>query len=130
MPIHACSTDRRHSVRGREPDEHDRLLLHDLSAVSVYSDVAFVRILVFSFALGGLTVCGIAAVVGIRFFTDLAIPGWATYTVAALVIVLLQTLMLSLGSVFLLLSNRSTMSPPPRRMAAEYVTAKTTLRPA
>jgi len=130
MPIHACPTDRGTRYAGESRMSMVGLLLHGLSAVSVYSDVVFVRILVFSFALGGLTVCGIAAVVGIRFFTDLAIPGWATYTVAALVIVLLQTLMLSLGSVFLLLSNRSTMSPPPQRMAAEYLTAKTTLRPA
>jgi len=130
LPIHECPADRGARYAGESRMSMVGLLLHGLSAVSVYSDVAFVRILVFSFALAGFTLCGIAGVVGIRFFTDLAIPGWATYTVAALVIVLLQTLMLSLGSVFLLLSNRSTMSPPPRRMAAEYVTAKTTLRQA
>jgi len=128
MPIHACPADRGVRYAGESRMNMVGLLLHGLSAVSVYSDVAFVRILVFSFALAGVTLCGIAAVVAIRFFTDLAIPGWATYTVAALVIVLLQTLMLSLGSIFLLLSNRSTMSPPPRLMAAEYVAGKTTLR--
>ena len=128
MRIHACPADRGARYAGESKMNMVGLLLHGLSAVSVYSDVAFARILVFSFALAGLTLCGIVAVVGIRFFTDLAIPGWATYTVAALVIVLLQTLMLSLGSVFLLLSSRSTMLPPPRRMAAEYLAATTTLR--
>jgi glycosyltransferase involved in cell wall biosynthesis len=130
MPITASPANRGSRYAGESRMSMVDLLVHGLSAVSVHSDVVFARILVFSFALAGLTVCGIAAVVGIRFFTDLAIPGWATYTVAALFIVLLQTLMLSLGSVFLLLSNRSTMSPPPRGVAAEYVTATTTLRPA
>ena len=107
------------------------LLVHGLSAVSVYSDIAFTRILVFSFGLAALTLGGIGVVVGIRFFTDLAIPGWATYTVAALVIVLLQTLMLSLGSVFLLLNNRSTMSLDlPQPHGGGIRDRQTTLRPA
>ena len=128
MEIHACPTDRGVRYAGRSKMNTVGLLVHGLSAVSVYSDIAFTRILVFSFGLAALTVGGIGVVVGIRFFTHLAIPGWATYTVAALVIVLLQTLMLSLGSVFLLLNNRSMPSLIPRRMAAEYVTATTTLR--
>lgn len=128
MEIHACPTDRGVRYAGESKMNLVGLLVHGLSAVSVYSDVAFTRILAFSFALAALTVVGIGVVVGIRFFTDLAIPGWATYTVAALFIVLLQTLMLSLGSVFLLLNNRATPSLQPRRMAAEYVTGTTTLR--
>lgn len=128
MPIHAYPTDRGVRYAGESKMNLVGLLVHGLSAVSVYSDIAFTRILVFSFALAALTVAGIGVVVGIRFFTDLAIPGWATYTVAALVIVLLQTVMLSLGSVFLLLNNRSMPQLLPRRMAAEYVTGTTTLR--
>ena len=127
MPIHAYPTDRGVRYAGESKMNLVGLLVHGLSAVSVYSDVAFTRILVFSCALAVLTIVGIGAVIGIRFFTDLAIPGWATYTVAALVIVLLQTLMLSLGSVFLLLNNRSMPQLLPRRMAAEYVTSTTTL---
>jgi glycosyltransferase involved in cell wall biosynthesis len=126
--LHACPTDRGVRYAGRSKMNLVALLVHGLSAVSVYSDVAFTRILLFSFGLAILTVGGIGVVVGIRLFTDLAIPGWATYTVAALVIMLLQTLLLSLGAIFLLLNNRSMPSLNPRRMAAEYLTATTTLR--
>lgn len=129
MVIHHCPTNRGVRYAGHTKMNMVGLLIHGLSAVSVYSDIAFTRILVFAVGLGALTLAGIAAVVGVRLLTDLAIPGWATYTVAALVIFLMQTLMLSLGAVFLLLNNRSMPSSLPRKMAAEYVTAITTLRP-
>jgi hypothetical protein len=50
--------------------------------------------------------------------------------VGSLVIVLMQTLMLSAGAVFLLLTYRSMPSIIPRNMSKEYVRATTTLSPA
>ena len=63
----------------------------------------------------------------IRLFTDLAIPGWASYMVGFLVVVLMQSLMMSAGAVFLLLNNRSMPSIIPRKMLPEYVRDRTTL---
>ncbi len=105
-----------------------RLVVHGLSAVSVYSDIAFARVLVFSVALGAATLAGIAVVIAIRLFTELAIPGWASYMIGWLLIVLVQALMLSAGAVFLLLNNRSMPSIVPRRMAAQYVRDTSALR--
>ncbi len=127
LPIRQCSTDRGVRYAGQSRMNMVGLFIHGLSAVSVYSDIVFTRVLVFSFGLAAVTLASIAVVMGIRLFTDLAIPGWASYMVGSLVIVLMQTLMLSAGAVFLLLNNRSMPSIIPRKTSAEYVTMITAL---
>jgi hypothetical protein len=130
MPIHQCPTDRGIRYAGRTKMNLVDLFVHGLSAVSVYSDIAFTRALVFSAGLGAVTLAAIFGVLGVRIFTDLAIPGWASYMVGALVIVLLQALMMSAGAVFLLLTNRTMPSIIPRKVAADYVRSTTALFPA
>jgi hypothetical protein len=103
------------------------LVLHGLSAVSVYSDVAFARVLLFSLVLTLVAVVGIVAAVIIRLATVLAIPGWTTTVVGILSIVFLQALILSAAAVFLLLSNRSHASVIPVRIAPDYVTSSNVL---
>lgn len=127
IPIRHCPTDRGLRYAGESKMNLVGLFIHGLSAVSVYSDIAFTRVLAFSAALALLTVAGIATVFGIRLFTDLAIPGWASYMVGFLVVVLMQSLMMSAGAVFLLLNNRSLPSIIPRKMLPEYVRDRTTL---
>ena len=79
------------------------LVTHGLSAISVYGDVAGVRLLLGTCGLIFLSVTGISLVVVVRFVTDLAIPGWATYVVALLLIILMQAVTLSLFFIFLVL---------------------------
>ena len=130
IPLHHRPTNRGMRYAGRTKMSTVGLLIHGLSAVSVYSDIAFTRVLILAFGFAALALCGIAVVTGIRLFTDLAIPGWASYMVGSLLIVLMQTLMLSAAAVFLLLTYRSMPSIVPRRMAEEYVRGTTTLSPA
>jgi len=86
------------------------LAIHGLSAVSVYVDVVFVRILIAAAAISGASSLAIAAVAAIRFMTDLAIPGWATIVAGDLAIVLLQIMVLVVVTALMVLSSRS--SPP------------------
>ena len=97
------------------------LITHGLSAVSVYSDVAFVRILLFSVVLILMAAVGIGIALAIRFLTDLAVPGWTTTVVGTLSVVLLQTLMLSTLAVFLVLNGRSQASIIPADVASRLV---------
>ena len=57
--------------------------------------------------LGGLAILGLITVVAIRFGTDWAIPGWATYVAASLIIILVQVILLVGVALFQLLSFRS-----------------------
>ena len=129
LPIYHYPTNRGTRYAGQSKMNMVGLFLHGLSAVSVYSDIAFTRGLVFSVGLGAVTLVGIVLVSGIRIFTELAIPGWASYMVGILVVVLLQALMLSAGAVFLLLNNRLMPSIIPRKLSVEYVRDTTALFP-
>jgi glycosyltransferase involved in cell wall biosynthesis len=129
LPIHHYPTDRGVRYAGESKMNMVGLFLHGLSAVSVYGDVAFTRGLVCSIGLGAVTFAGIVVVSGIRLFTDLAIPGWASSMIGVLVVILIQALMLSAGAVFLLLNNRSMPSIIPKKMRADYVRGATTLFP-
>jgi len=129
LPLHHCSIDRGTRFAGQTQMSMVGLCIHGLSAVSVYSDTVFTRVLVFSFALGAVTIAGVVVVTAIRLFTDLAIPGWTSYMVGFLVVLLMQALMLSGGAVFLLLNSRSMPSIIPRKMGAEYVRNTSALLP-
>ena len=83
------------------------LVLLGLSAISVYSDIALLRTLMASFILSLFAVMGIFVTAGIRFFTSLAIPGWASSVVGSMSIILIQCLVVSVFLLFILLSNRS-----------------------
>jgi len=62
------------------------LVLHGLTAMSVYADTIFARILLAAAFVAATATFGIATVVGIRTATDLAIPGWATVAAGDLLI--------------------------------------------
>ncbi len=83
------------------------LVLHGLSAISVYIEVVYVRLLFFAFALIGLDVLAFLALVYIRFGTPLAIPGWATSVAVGLTVVMVQALLFLALLSFVVLSYRS-----------------------
>src|SRR5262249_57945423 len=82
-------TTRRGRLAGRSKMNLVSLILHGLTAMSVYTDTIFVRILLVAVFVAAAAGLGIAAVVGIRTATDLAIPGWATVAAGDLLIILL-----------------------------------------
>jgi glycosyltransferase involved in cell wall biosynthesis len=97
------------------------LLVHGLSAISVFSDVVSARLLAFTAGAMLVTAVAIGTVVGIRLTTDLAIPGWASYTVGILLIILAQAVMIALVLVFTIISNRANMSFLPSRDARYFM---------
>ena len=63
----------------------------------------------------------------LRFFTDLAVPGWATMAFGMLTIVLLQAVMFAFLLVFLILGGRNGLTFLPIRDYAHFVGRVTTL---
>jgi hypothetical protein len=97
------------------------LVAHGLSAISVFADVAGVRLLIASMLGSLLAVLGILAVVAIRFFTDWAVPGWATYTAGMLIVILIQFVAIATSFTFTMLSNRAALSIVPLRDCEIFV---------
>lgn len=91
------------------------LVTHGLSAISVYGDIAGVRLFVATCLLILLTIISIIVVIVIKFTTDLAIPGWTSYIIALFSIILMQAVMMSLFFIFVVLSGRNNSSFLPQR---------------
>lgn len=83
------------------------LIVHGLSAMAVYIDVIFVRILLVGTLLAGLTALGILIVVLIRLFTEFGVPGWASTMIGDLAVIFVQTLTLMVATTLMVLATRS-----------------------
>jgi hypothetical protein len=99
----------------------ESLVSHGLSAISVHIEKVLIRLLLGATLLLIIASLGVAVVVWVRFFTGLAIPGWATTAAGLLVIVILQLLILALGAVFGIFNRRATMTFVPALEAQKYV---------
>ena len=99
----------------------ESLVVHGVSAMAVYADVVLLRILLGACMLAGLVVLAITGVVAIRFGTDWAIPGWASYLAASLTIIFLQALLMSGIALFQLMSFRNVKTFIPALDAASFI---------
>jgi len=83
------------------------LITHGLSAMSVYTDVIFVRVIMAAGCVAMSTLVTIIGVLILRMFTNMGVPGWASAMVGDLMIILLQTLVMVIASCLVLLGGRS-----------------------
>lgn len=107
LPYRAVPTARGQRYAGSSRMNLPALVIHGLSAMSVYTDVIFVRILAASVVFGGLTALGIVVATVLRLATNLAVPGWATTVVGNLAVMLLLTVMMVVAAALMQLAGRS-----------------------
>jgi hypothetical protein len=94
-------------ISGKSTMNFVSLVTHGLSAISVFSDVVGVRLLIGAFGCAGTAFLGIIIVACVRLFTSAAIPGWATTLTGILAIILIQIISIATGFTFFMLSNRT-----------------------
>jgi len=107
LPCTAIPVNRGRRYAGSSKMNLSSLIVHGLSAMSVWTDVIFVRVLLGAAGIAVLSLLGMLVVVAIRVFTSLAIPGWATTIFGDLLIILTQTLVLVIAASLTLLAGRS-----------------------
>lgn len=129
IPFQAVPTVRGQRYAGFSRLNTSGLITHGLSAMSVYADVIFVRLLAASATLAGLSIIGILVAAFIRLFTNLATPGWATNVVGNLLVVLLQTVVIVVASVLMQLAGRSNRQIVPVLDAAAFVAESRSFAP-
>lgn len=83
------------------------LVMHGIAGIATFHDLVATRILVASVGLVALLAAALATVIGIRFCTSLAIPGWATYTAGTLLVLAIQVLTIAFSLVLSLISGRT-----------------------
>lgn len=121
QPHRLVPTSRARRLAGEGRMSYTSLVVHGLSAISVYSDVVGTRLLVGAGVVFVLASLALAAVLAIRLGTDLAIPGWATYSAGLLFLVLLQTISFGLLFTFLVLGNRKGATVIPARDYIHFI---------
>jgi polyisoprenyl-phosphate glycosyltransferase len=120
LPYTSVETHRGKRYAGQSKMSFTSLLLHGLGAIAVFIEVIASRLLIFSLILIGFSLLAILALVGVKAFTHLAIPGWTSTVVSAMLIVLLQSFLLSLFTIFLYLSSQSQRKFIPARHYKDY----------
>lgn len=115
LPYTTVPTERGRRLSGQSRMDFAALVVHGLSALSVYGDILGVRLLVMATALVLLLGLGILLAIVIRLATTLAIPGWATYTTGILLLILLQIMIIAVLFVFTILSARASLTFLPIR---------------
>jgi hypothetical protein len=107
LPVRTVPIERSTRLRGRSKMNLVSLVSHGMSAISVYGDVVGVRLLWLTSVLSVIVLAGLFSVVGLRLFTNLAIPGWATNAAGLLAVVFLNFLLLSMVFVLFILHGRN-----------------------
>jgi hypothetical protein len=101
------------------------LLIHGLSAMSVFSDQVSARLLTAAVGVAIVAMGLMGVTAGIRWFTDLAVPGWATFTVGLLLVLVVQLLSFATLFAFLIASRRSSLNFLLTRDAPYFILGKT-----
>lgn len=127
VPRTSVPTVRAPRLAGRSRMNFVDLVTHGLSALSVHSELIGVRLLVVTATLIGVMASGLVGVLAIRFFTDLAIPGWASTVVGLLLVLLLQAAAFAAFFAFLVLHARSQPTFIPLRDYDYFVDHSSTL---
>ncbi len=107
MIVTRVPVDRGNRYAGSSKMNFVSLIVHGLSGISVYAETIFVRLLLLTLMLSGLTVVAIVVVVFLRlFYPEHATPGWATTVSFGMMIILSQVLFTTLSSILMVLNNR------------------------
>jgi polyisoprenyl-phosphate glycosyltransferase len=115
QPRCSVPTQRAKRLSGQSRMNFVGLVIHGLSALSVFSETIGARLLILNAVVFLLALTGVIATIVLRLGMGAGIPGWATNVVGILLIIILQTLMLTVLFCFGILGGRQGTAFIPRR---------------
>jgi len=121
VPIHRVRVDRGTRYFGTSRMNFVSLVNHGLSAIAVFVDVVFVRLLVVVLALLGVAVAAGLGVLIVRVLTGVNIPAWTTIALGLAALAVVQVLALLVITAFQQLATRSRVADPPAVRAESFV---------
>jgi polyisoprenyl-phosphate glycosyltransferase len=113
------------TIRGKRYSGNSRmdlvsLVIHGLSAISVYLEVLTVRLILLTFLLITATVAAFGVLLHIKYNTALAIPGWATSVAIGLAVIMFQAILFLTLLSFVILNQRTTKLFIPAKDYRDY----------
>ncbi|MFC5410396.1 glycosyltransferase [Larkinella bovis] len=121
LPYRSIPLERGGRLAGESKMNFVSLILHGLSAISVLMEATAVRIFLFCIITAAISSVAITSVVLLRFTDQWLIPGWASYVVFSLFIVILQAFLISLLLVFIVLTYRTQSHFIPAKQYGDFV---------
>jgi hypothetical protein len=121
LPYSTIPLSRGKRLAGESRMNFVSLVIHGLSAMSVYGDRIGVRLLTATVAAILFTLTALLTLVGIRLGTGLSIPVWATYATGFLLVALLQIVCIAIVFIFIVLAGRDSSSFLPIRDYSYFV---------
>lgn len=121
FPLRTIPTSRGIRYDGRSQMNFVALLLHGMSAMSIFIDVLSVRLVLISLGVIVLDILGSIALVFIKYFTPMAIPGWATTVAIGLVVIMFQAVGFLIILLFFVLNYRTTKYFIPKKDYKDFL---------
>jgi hypothetical protein len=118
---HAVPSARAKRISGKSSMSLISLILHGLRSIAVYLDRVAARLLIFFILMVVVLFTGMIIVLYFKYFTDLAIPGWATSAMSGLLILMFQAILISLFIVFIVLNQNTQRQLIPALDYADYI---------
>jgi glycosyltransferase involved in cell wall biosynthesis len=106
IPYTTIPTQRGIRLYGKSRLNLISLVIHGIAAISCYNEIVGVRLIFCSLGLSAILTSLIMAVVLIRLATPWAIPGWATFSVGVLLILLVEISLMILAFAAIAISSR------------------------
>ena len=106
IPYTTIPTRRGLRLHGKSKLDLVSLVIHGISAISCYNELVGVRLIFCSLGLSVILTSLIIAVVAIRLATSWAIPGWATFSVGVLLVLLVEAFFMVLAFAAIAISSR------------------------
>jgi len=110
LPIEYLNCNRSLRYKGKSKMNFSALVLHGLSSISVFNEIVFVRLTIFSCIFLVLSTLISFVVLVVKFYFHNASPGWVTTIIGVLLIMCVQFLTIVITSTFLVLGRRSSLN--------------------
>ena len=121
IPFTTVPIDRGSRYHGSSKMNFVSLIIHGLSAISIYIEVVTVRLLIFSFVGILVSTLFIVGIFIIKLFTDFAIPGWASSMSLLIFNIIIQFTVVSLLILLLILYSRNNIQHSPNKYYKDFI---------
>ena len=107
--------------KGKSKMNITSLIVHGLNTISVFIETIAVRILILSFIIIVFSLLCIVTITFIKLFTPYAISGWASILASSMLVILLQSFLMSLIMIVIFLSSQSQRKLIPAHHYTDYL---------
>jgi polyisoprenyl-phosphate glycosyltransferase len=121
IPWTSIPTRRGRRYGGKSSMNFVSLVIHGLSAISVYIEILTVRLMLVAMVIIAAGITSFFILLYIKYLTALAIPGWATNVAIGIVVIMFQAILLLALLAFLALNYRSTKLFIPAKDYQDYL---------